>query len=538
MNQLPIQTATLDLAPTPQAQTPLTEARRRLVGWLGHTLQPLLVFIALGGLLVWGHHTGWTLPKFSSLIGGAEKRSDDWCGEHSVPESQCVECNPSLLARPKAFGWCKLHGVYECPLCHPEVAQTNSRPQIASADYEKAKRALDFAERPENNSKCKVHERRIQFISQEAVEKAGVDVEPVWTAPMVEAVTGNGEITYDQTRTARLSARVPGMVFQVYKQVGDRVKNGEVLALVDAAEVGKAKSEFLQALAQARLRSKNYESMSSIAASAAVPERTIREAETALSETQIRLTAAQQALTNLGLPAHPESLKAVPDTQLAGRIQFLGLPEALAETFDPKVTTANLLTVVAPLDGVVVARESVAGEVVDSSKVLLIVVDVRQMWLTLDLRVEDAKLIALGQEVRFRPDGAKEARGQIVWISTEADRKTRTVKVRAALENSDRRLRANTFGTGKVILREERQAIVVPNSAVHWEGCCHIVFVRDKDFLKDGTPKVFHVREVRPGAKDDKQTEIIAGVLPGELVATKGSAALRAELLRGNLGEG
>jgi membrane fusion protein, heavy metal efflux system len=175
---------------------------------------------------------------------------------------------------------------------------------------------------------------------------------------------------------------------------------------------------------------------------------------------------------------------------------------------------------------------------VDSSKVLFTVVDVRQMWLTLDLRVEDAKLIALGQQVRFRPDGSKVAKGRIVWISTEADHKTRTVKVRASLDNTEGHLRANTFGTGQVVLREESYAVVVPNAAVHWEGCCHVIFVRDKDFFKEGSPKVFHVRTVRQGAKDEKYTEIIAGVLPGEVVATQGSGVLRSELLRNNLGAG
>lgn len=228
----------------------------------------------------------------------------------------------------------------------------------------------------------------------------------------------------------------------------------------------------------------------------------------------------------------------MPDHQLAGRLQFLGLPEALAKSFDAKVTTANLLPVVAPLDGVVAACETVAGEVVDSTKVLFVTVDVRQMWLTLDLRVEDAKLVSLGQEVRFRPDGGEEAKGKIAWISTEADHKTRTVKVRALLENGNGQLRANTFGSGKVVLREESQAIVVSTAAVHWEGCCHVVFVRDKDFLKEGSPKLFHVREVRVGVKDKQNTEVIAGVLPGEVVATKGSGVLRAELLKNNLGEG
>lgn len=531
------QTAVLDaplVAPGPQTRP--KAAPQSLLGWLGRAVPPLLVFALLGGLLVWGHSTGWTLPKFSSLAGQNSDAKDDWCSEHGVPESQCVECRPALMPRPKAFGWCKKHGIHECPLCHPEVAQMKPVPKVRDDNLTRAKAALEFAERAENNSKCKLHQRRIQFISQESVEKAGIDVEPVWTAPVVEAVVGNGEIAYDQTHTAHLSARVPGTVFQVYKQAGESLKKGEVLALVDAAEVGKAKSEFLTALVQVRLRTQTLERMEQ--ASGAIPERTIRDYAAALSEAKIRLTTAQEAMTNLGLPVDVESLQKVPQEKLADRLRFLGLPETVTRSLDTKKTTGNLHAVTAPFDGVVVARQVVGGEVVDSGKVLFTVVDVRQMWLTLDLRVEDAKLIALGQQVRFRPDGSKEARGKIVWISTEADRKTRTVKVRASLDNSDGRLRANTFGTGQVVLREESHATVVPNAAVHWEGCCHVVFVRDRDFFKEGAPKVFHVRTVRPGAKDEKYTEIIAGVLPGEVVATKGSGVLRSELLRNNLGAG
>jgi cobalt-zinc-cadmium efflux system membrane fusion protein len=522
------------LPPPPPAAR--TGAVATLLGRVGRTIPPVLVFAALGGLLVWGHHSGWTVPKFSALAGGAPDGKDDWCGEHSVPESQCVECNPGLMPRPKDYGWCKRHGVHECPLEHPEVAQTQTRPQVSATDLERAQRALDFAERPENNRRCKSYQRRIQFTSQGAVEKAGIEVDPVREAPVVEFVTGNGEIRYDQTLTARLSARVPGTVFRATKMVGDTVEKGEVLALVDAAEVGKAKAEFLQALVQVRSRGKNYERMQ--AAAGSIPERSIREMETLLSEARIRLRAAQQALTNLGLPVHPNSLQRVGDDQLSERLRFLGLPGEITRTLEPE-TTSNLLPVTAPLEGVVVARETVAGEVIDNHKVLFVVVDTRQVWLTLDLRLEDAKSVRLGQKVRFRPDGSQEETvGSITWVSTEADRKTRTVKVRAVLANAEGRLRANTFGAGKVILREESKAVVVKNEAVHWEGDCHVVFVRDKDYLKAGAPKVFHVRTVRPGARDDKQTEIIAGVLPGEAVATKGSAALRAELLRANLGEG
>ncbi len=512
--------------------------RASLFGRLRQGLTALVVFAALGALLAWGHLANWTLPTFSSLLGNAPDGQDDWCSEHDVPESECVECNPDLMPRPRSYGWCKRHGVHECPLEHPDVAQLATLPQVTADDLARAQRALDFTERPENNSKCKSHERRIQIASLEAVDRAGIEVEPVWKAPVVEFITANGEITYDQTQTASLSARVPGSVFQVYKRAGDPVKNGEVLAVVDAAEVGKAKAEFLHALASLDLKQQMASHSRQAYDRGALPQADLAQAETAQREAQIRLQTAEQALVNLGLPIRGQDVKGDQSVEVGGRLQFMGLPAPLARTFDPKMTTANLLPIVAPLDGIVVTRQAVAGEFVDNSKALFVVVDVRQMWLTLDLRVEDANRVALGQDVHFRPDGGEEARGTITWISTAADQKTRTVKVRASLGNSEGRLRANTFGSGKVVLRKESQAVVVPNEAVHWEGDCFVVFVRDKNFLKPGAPKVFHTRTVRPGARDDKQTEIIAGVLPGELVATRGSATLRAELLRGSLGEG
>jgi multidrug efflux pump subunit AcrA (membrane-fusion protein) len=115
---------------------------------------------------------------------------------------------------------------------------------------------------------------------------------------------------------------------------------------------------------------------------------------------------------------------------------------------------------------------------------------------------------------------------------------TRTVKVRAELPNNDGHLRDETYGAGQIVLREEQDAIVVSNEAVHWEGCCHVAFIRDKDYMKKDSYKVFHTRMVRPGVTNGDYTEMIAGLLPGEVVVTKGSGVLRAELLKGNLGAG
>jgi cobalt-zinc-cadmium efflux system membrane fusion protein len=257
----------------------------------------------------------------------------------------------------------------------------------------------------------------------------------------------------------------------------------------------------------------------------------------ALQEAQLRLLGAEQRLSNLGFPVHTETLRGLPPAEIARRIQFLGLPDNLVRTFDPNSTTNNLLPLTAPFDGVVVDREAVAGEVVESTKTLFVVADPRTLSLSLHVPQEEAGRIKRGDKIEFTPDGsAQTTRGEIAWISPAVDPKTRTVEVRSILDNKDGLLRAGAFGSGRIILREEPRAILVKNEAIHWDGSCHIVFVRDKNYFKEGAPKLYHVRSVRLGARDDDSTEIIAGVWPGELVATRNSVILRGQLLIGTIG--
>jgi len=512
-------------------------ARRRIV----RAIPKLAIVGLLAGLAYWGHSTDWTLPKFSMLTGGAAASSEDWCIAHNVPESGCIECNLTLLPRDKDFGWCKDHGIAQCPLDHPEVAQLTKAFNPTPADFDRANRALALLPRAENNSRCKLHQTRIQFASADAFDKAGIDIAVALQRPVIEAVTANGELIYDQTNTAYLASRVAGTTWRVEKQAGDKVRKGEVLALIDAADVGRTKTDFLQAIAQLRLRQTNVDAMRPLVQQGGIAGKQFLEAETALEETQIRLLSAQQALVNLGLQLRAEDYFNMSPDKIAAKIQFLGLPAEVTRNLDKETTTSNLFPLRSPLDGIVVERKVVAGEVVDTSTTLFAVSDISRLWLMLDVRQEEAKYLSLGQPVLFRhggdPDEA-EIKGCISWISTSADAQTRTVKVRVELPNDKTQLRANTFGTGRIVLREEPKAIVIPSEAVHSDGCCQVVFVRDKDYLKPEATKFFHIRKVRTGVKENNTTEIIAGLLPGEVIASKNSVVLEAQLLKSNLGAG
>lgn len=513
---------------------------RRTLGLVLSSIGPTLVLIGFAAVFYYGHHNDWRIPKFAALTGPVETVVDDWCEEHAVPESVCVECDPTLMPKGPDYGWCSDHGVHNCTLDHPDVAQLKQPPSESEliADLQRAARALAITRRKENNSGCDIYKTRIQFESVEAVQQADVDVELVERRPIVESIVGNGEIVYDPTRQASLASRVPGSVWRVTKNIGDPVAEGDVLAIVDAAGVGELKTTLLRSLAEEKLQRQNVSRLTE--ARNAIAGSRILDAEAALAKAQADVLSAEQSLRNLGLPLHVEQLRALSEQQVLDELRLLGIPQSVRGQINTQNATANLLPILSPMNGVVIERSVTPGEVVAPSRILFQVADTRQMWLQLSVPLEKMDQLAVGQRIRFTPDGSRNVvEGQLDWVSTSADKDTRMVEVRAVLANTDERLRNETFGMGEVILREEPNAIVIPTGASHWEGCCQVVFVRDKNYFDSpDSYKVFHVRSVRLGAVNGDVTEVISGVLPGEVIATGGSDVLKAQLLKSNLGAG
>ena len=101
-------------------------------------------------------------------------------------------------------------------------------------------------------------------------------------------------------------------------------------------------------------------------------------------------------------------------------------------------------------------------------------------------------------------------------------------------------MKSQTFGDGTIRVGSSAAAPVVPAAAVHWEGCCHVVFVRREAPNKDGAAKadvVFEPRRVSLGAREGGYVEVRSGLLAGEHIALEGSHVLKCELLKDRIGE-
>lgn len=455
-----------------------------LRGWASTSL----LFLVLGVIAFWGIRTEWKFVPLSAVWGGppaARNNDKKRAGE-----------------RPGSEGSVKV-----VPAPEPKSGQPAQS--------------------------CPLDQTRVEFSSAEVVRKVGIAVAPVREKPLVATVDALAEIDYDQTRVARLSVRVPGTVAWVGKAVGDPVRKDEVVALIDAARVGEAKAKFLQALAQLNLRTRIVENLQK-AGEGAVAGQKLQEARAELYAARVRLVSGGQALRNLGLPVPGQDLSKLSDEELDKTMRFLGLPGAAVEKLGADRITNNLVPLRAPLDGVIVERKVVEGEVVDAAATLFVVADVSRVWVMMDVRLEDADQVAVGQPVTFRADGhpGEVLKGRISWLSTTVDEKTRTLRARVDVENLKGHWRARTFGTAQITVRDLPRAVLVPTEAIQREGPCYFVFV-----LLADPANTFQLREVRRGVRSGKFTEIKEGVGPGEQVAVTGSFVLKSEVLKSRLGQ-
>lgn len=453
------------------------------------------------------------------------------CKEHGVPEALCWKCKPKLIEAFKIENdWCKAHDRPDslCPICqgsagkaaasgvqeihHIDVQESIEKPVAADEPADKGAEQTPRSLRVPNAA-CKNTDTVVRFQKPETPRQADFAYAPVTEEPLARTITRNAEIAYDANHYARLSSRAAGVVAEVRRDVGASVQQGEVLAVVDSTEMGAAKADVLQSAETVKLAERNFGREKELLEKEVGVQKELNEAEKNLAESRIALARSRQRLRSLGVG--PEQIDRVENTS----------------------DTSSLLELIAPFDGLIVDRKSTAvvGELAESNQPLFAIADTDSMWAMIDLRPSDLVAVKVGQDVSVTVDGlaGETFGGRLTWISTHLDEKTRTLKARAELKNRDGLLRAAMFGEAKIITRAGKSASMVPKTAVQWDGCCNIVFVR-----VDGDSAAFQPRKVRIGYAADERYEILAGVRPGEMVVTQGSFLLKTQIMKGSIGAG
>ncbi len=345
-------------------------------------------------------------------------------------------------------------------------------------------------------------------LSEAEMDEFGIKLAPASSGKLYRSVSLTGEVRPNGDRLAHLVPRVSGVVRKVLKGLGHRVKKGEVMAVLDSRELSDSKATFLAASERVALAKSNFEREEALFQKKISSEQEYLEAKQILAETRIERRSAEQKLHALGfsnryldeLPNHPE------------------------ESF-------TQYHIIAPFSGTVIEKHITLGEFLKDDADAFIIADLSSVWVDLSVYQKDLPLVAEGQSVVVEAtQGNIKMTGTVLYLGSVIGEATRTALARIVLPNKDGQWRPGLFVNAKIAVDEFEVNLVVPKSGLQKLEDGTVLFV-----LSDGE---LRPRPVKLGRSDDQQIEIIEGINLGDEVVVEGGFTLRAQLEKGNLGDG
>jgi cobalt-zinc-cadmium efflux system membrane fusion protein len=340
-------------------------------------------------------------------------------------------------------------------------------------------------------------------ISDEEAARAGLKTEALAEQQFSETLNVTATVEANRERIAHVLPRIPGRITSVSAKLGDTVKQGQVLAVLESMEATEAYSAYAQALAEANVAKTAYERAERLHAEQIIPGKDYQRARGEFEKTQALVQAA------------------------AGKLRMLGIKPGPA-----KDGAALNFPVTAPLGGTVVERKAVLGELAKTDEALFVVADLSKVWLEANIAEGDLNRVRLGSVARARIAGLPDQvfQGKVSHVAAALDKESRTAKALIELDNAKRLLRLQMFANVQIETGAARAVLSLPESAVTIVQGLPTVFVEEA--------AGFEPRPVELGERSGGRVVVKSGLQPGDLVVTEGVYALKARLLKSQIGEG
>jgi cobalt-zinc-cadmium efflux system membrane fusion protein len=379
-------------------------------------------------------------------------------------------------------------------------------------------------------------------VPPELLTRVGIQTAEVRARPAapVRSLELTGSLAMDPDRLARVRSRCPGEVTEIGHatgdgrplHVGDRVKKGQVLAVVWSKDLGEKKSELLDAILQQRLDKETLDRLERAFTEGTIPEGTYRAARRTHEADVNAVARAERTLRVWRAP--DDEIQAVKD-----EAERLARRKGKRDREEEKNWAR--CEVRAPLDGTIVEKNVNVGEVVKTT-VLFQVADLGRLAVLVQAPEADAAALrALTPEQRrwtvlpaSDPDSAP-VEGRIEQIGTVIDPNTGTLAVKGSVPNRDGLLMPGQFVRVTVPLPRGTREVVIPASALVDDGKDHQVFVQPDPRKFQYVPRRVRVVRrsrdvvhVRSPLTPEEEREGFESLRPGERIVTAGAVELSA----------
>jgi len=359
-------------------------------------------------------------------------------------------------------------------------------------------------------------------LTAEALQRHGIRVEPVSRHVLTATIRAPAQVHFNSEGMAHVGIPVQGRVAELRVRLGDEVKKGDPLLVVESAELGEAQSDYLQK----RSATANAEPAVDLAQNSHERAKALYDKNQGIALTEVQKREAEYR-------AAVAALAGARAAQEAGRnrLHLLGMSDEAVQRLADTGTIDPHFTVLAPLGGQVIEREATLGELVGPEReALLRIADMTKLWVIADVPETRLGEIARGAKARVLLGSAGDhwCPGAISFISPALNPATRTVQVRIEPTDRHQELRPGVFAQAEIELNgaaTPEPVLAIPEAATQVVEGTTAVFVPVAG--EEGT---FAKRVVAVGALVSGYFPVLSGLVEGELLVVEGSFILKAEL--------
>jgi RND family efflux transporter MFP subunit len=321
-------------------------------------------------------------------------------------------------------------------------------------------------------------------ITKETAADAGIKTETVRYDMIAVPLETYGEVQFDPRKLLVVSSRVAGRLEKVTAFTGDKVTSGQILTSVYSAEFIAVQNEYLQIFNR------------------------VRNADETANTTDAELG---KRLLN----------------SASTKLTLMGIADDQLQELKNRQLVSELLCVHAPFNGIVIESNLVTGAWIEENTALFKLADIRSVWVEAHIPEKDISFIrpGLAATITVAAFARDIFHGKVTASGNVIDETSRTMRVRLEVDNRTEKLKPGMYANIRFLHSQNEKILTIPEQAVRRIDGQDIVFVLEKE-------NKFKKTFVKTGRTINDRLEILQGLKPQDVIATEGSFALKAELLK------
>ena len=341
------------------------------------------------------------------------------------------------------------------------------------------------------------------LLTADQIKRMKITTAPVDLQDVDDTVLASGKVTYDDQKVIHVFSPVSGKAVKVLAQLGNHVKKGDPLVVIESPDIGVATSDVGKARADLIAAEHDFRRQKELLETHATSQKEFEVAADAYRKAKAEMERAEQK----------------------------------ARLFRQGDVTGQSYTLRSDLEGEVYAKGvspgmEISGQYTGGTPVELFTVgQADTVWILADVFELDVRRVKVGSKavVNVVSWAERTFEGKVDWISGALDKDTHATKVRCAFDNADRALKPEMFATVKISV-DVKKAIAIPRSSVLRFGDQTVVFL-DRGVNKADNRQRF---ERMPVTVDEGEGSVWLtvdhGLEKGETIVTSGAILLSAML--------